>query len=222
MTRELFPNRSFAALLFDMDGTVLSSIKAAERVWADWARRQGLDVETFLPTIHGVRTDETIRRLGLPGIDVEAEAAAITLSEIEDTRGIEAIPGAANFLASLPVDRWALVTSATRALAMSRLEAARLPLPPLMITAEDVHQGKPSPECYLLAAKRLGFSADACLAFEDAAAGITAADASGAAVVVITATHSQPLSTQHVSVRAFDELTVKIGAAGRMDVFSRG
>src|SRR5580693_5068406 len=71
------PKRAFAALLFDMDGTILNSIKSAERVWAVWAKRHGLDVASFLPTIHGVKTVETIRRLGLPGVDPEVEAEAI-------------------------------------------------------------------------------------------------------------------------------------------------
>src|SRR6187551_2701028 len=119
-----FPDRGFAAFLFDMDGTILTSIVAAERVWAAWARGHGLDVEAFLPTIHGVRSVETVRRLALPGVDPEAEAAAITRAEIEDVEGIEAIAGAAAFLAALPADRWAIVTSAPRELAVRRLAAA--------------------------------------------------------------------------------------------------
>ena len=47
------PQRTYAAFLFDMDGTILTSIRAAERVWGQWARGHGLDVEAFLPTIHG-------------------------------------------------------------------------------------------------------------------------------------------------------------------------
>ena len=58
----------------------------------------------------------------------------------------------------------------------------------MMITAEDVEYGKPAPDCFLLAAERLGHPAGECLVFEDAASGITAAEAAGAAVVVITAT----------------------------------
>ena len=67
-----------SGVLFDMDGTILTSIASAERVWARWAERHGLDVAAFLPTIHGVQSVETIRRLGLPGVDPVAEAAAIT------------------------------------------------------------------------------------------------------------------------------------------------
>ena len=209
-----FPDRRFAAFLFDMDGTILTSIVAAERVWAGWARRHGLDVETFLPTIHGVRSVETVRRLALPGLDPEAEAAEITRLEIEDVEGVEAIAGAAAFLAALPADRWAIVTSAPRALATRRLEAARLPVPPVMITAEDVERGKPAPDCFLLAATRLGVPADQCLVFEDTPAGIAAAEAAGAAVMVITVTHAHPLETVHPAVRDYAALGARIGPGG--------
>jgi hypothetical protein len=130
--RPLFPDRGFAALLFDLDGTILCSIAAAERIWTDWARRHGLDVAAFLPTIHGVRSVDTVRRLALPGLDPETEADAITRAEMEDLDGIDGAAGAADFLASLPSSRWAVVTSAPRRLSERRLEAAGLPVPPLM------------------------------------------------------------------------------------------
>jgi len=85
------PTRRYAAFLFDMDGTILTSIASAERTWSAWAIAHGLDVATFLPTIHGVRTVETIRHLGLPGVDPEVEAAAITAAEMDDVDDIEPI-----------------------------------------------------------------------------------------------------------------------------------
>lgn len=207
-------DRSFAALLFDMDGTILSSIASAERSWTIWATRQGLDVAKFLPTIHGVQSVETIRRLNLPGVDPVAEAAWITAAEMEDVDDVDPIPGAPAFLASLPATRWAVVTSAPRALAEIRLKAAGLPLPPLLITAEDVANGKPAPDCFLLAAQRLGVAAAECLVFEDAPAGIAAGVAAGATVVVVTATHSHPLETNHATIASYAELsaTVENGA----------
>jgi mannitol-1-/sugar-/sorbitol-6-phosphatase len=219
--RPVFPDRGFAAFLFDMDGTILSSIVAAERVWADWARRHGLDVAAFLPTIHGVRTVETVRRLALPGVDPQTEADAITRAEMEDIDGIDAIAGAADFLASLPAGRWAIVTSAPRRLAERRLEAVGLPVPPLMITSEDVSNGKPAPDCFLLAAERLGIPAGECLVFEDAAAGIAAAENAGAAVVVITATHTHPHQTPHPTVADFDGLVGRLNPAGRLELLAR-
>ena len=132
---------------------------------------------SFLPTIHGVQTVDTIRRLALPGVDPEIEAAGITRAELDDVDGIEAIAGAADFLRSLPGNRWSIVTSATRDLALRRLAAAGLPLPAVIVTAEDVKRGKPAPDGFLLAAKRLGFPISDCLVFEDAPAGIAAAEA---------------------------------------------
>lgn len=113
--RTVFEKR-YAGLLFDMDGTLLNSIAAAERVWGKWAARHGLDVEAFLPTMHGKRGIDTIRALGLPGIDVEAEALVIERGEIEDVEGVVPLPGAVDFLNALPDGRWSIVTSAPIAL----------------------------------------------------------------------------------------------------------
>ncbi|UAL10983.1 HAD-IA family hydrolase [Caulobacter segnis] len=201
--------RPIDAVLLDMDGTILTSIKAAERVWAAWAVGRGLDVEAFLPTIHGVQSVETIRRLGLPGVDPEQEAAAITRAEIADVVGIEAIAGAAAFLAALAVDRWAIVTSAPRALALRRIEAAGLPVPPLLIAAEDVARGKPAPDCFQLAAQRLGTTADRCLVVEDSVAGVAAAESAGAMVLVVTATHHAPMDFPHPAILDYRELTLE-------------
>ncbi|WP_248746113.1 MULTISPECIES: HAD family hydrolase [unclassified Pseudomonas] len=204
----------FAAFLFDMDGTLLNSIASAERVWAQWAVRHGLDVEAFLQTIHGVRSIETVRRQNLPGIDPEREAAVITQAEIDDVEGVIAIEGAKAFLASLPPERWAIVTSAPRALAERRMAAAGLDFPPLVITAEDIAHGKPAPDCYLLAAQRLGVRPQDCLVFEDAPAGITAGEAAEARVVVISATHAHPMETPHRVLADYQQVAVDINDLG--------
>ena len=203
-------DRRFDALLFDMDGTIINSIAAAERVWSAWAERHGLDVATFLPTMHGRRGVETIGRLGLPGVDAEAEARAVTLAEIEDVDGVAAIAGAEAFLRALPDTRWAIVTSSPRLLALRRLEAAGLPVPAVIVTAEDVEHGKPAPDCFLLAAKRLGYPIENCLVFEDAAAGIEAAEAAGASVVVVSVTHQHAMDTPHPKITGYGELAIQL------------
>ena len=218
MTGTPFPDRGFAAFLFDMDGTILTSIASAERAWGDWARRHGLDVERFLPTIHGIQSVETIRRLNLPGVDPVAEAAAITLAEMDDMHDIAPIPGAVAFLSALPRERWAVVTSAPRGLAERRLAASGIPAPSFLLAAEDSPRSKPEPDPFLLAAARLGVSAADCLVFEDAPAGIAAAEAAGAAVTVITTTHRHPLATAHPTLDRYDGLRPVLGADGRLRI----
>ncbi|WP_294279455.1 HAD-IA family hydrolase [uncultured Sphingomonas sp.] len=212
------PTRAFGGFLFDMDGTILSSIASAERAWTVWATGQGLDVAAFLPTIHGVQSVETIRRLNLPGVDPVAEAHALTEAEMLDVEDVMPIGGAAEFLAALPPDRWAIVTSAPRRLAEVRLRAAGLPLPDVFVTAEDAERSKPAPDGFLLGAKRLGVAPEDCLAFEDAPAGIAAAEAAGMTVVVITETHRGAMDTAHATVTDYRDLSVEWdGASLKLD-----
>lgn len=211
--------KSYAAFLFDMDGTLLSSIKAAERVWSAWAERHGIDVAKFLPTIHGVRAADTIARQNLVGIDLDAEIDWVTQGELNDTDGVTAITGVVDFLNSLPDDKWAIVTSATVELAARRLKAAGIAPPKTMVTGEDVVNGKPHPDCFLLGAKRLGVDIADCLIFEDAPAGIAAGQAAGGDVMVITATHQHPLEHPHTSIADYAGLRVAYDrASGRLTV----
>ncbi|MHC8314844.1 HAD-IA family hydrolase [Pseudomonas sp. LB3P31] len=206
----------YRAFLFDMDGTVLNSIAAAERIWTTWALRHELDIAAFLPTIHGARAIDTVNRQGLPGIDAQAEAAWVTQAEIEDVEGIVEVSGAARFLQSLPARQWAIVTSAPRDLALRRMAAAGIPVPEVLITATDVSAGKPDPAGYKLAAERLGVEIGECLIFEDASVGIQAAEASGADLVVITSTHPHPIETPHATLESYERVGVVKDATGRL------
>jgi sugar-phosphatase len=222
MTTPTLPERAFAAFLFDMDGTILTSIRSAERVWTAWAARHDLDVDTFLPTLHGKRTHDTIRQLGLRGVDPIAEAAWITAAEIEDVADIEAIHGAADFLASLPPERWGIVTSAPRALAEARLAAAGLPSTNLLVAAEDVEHGKPAPDPFLLGARKLGVAAGDCLVFEDTLTGLQSAAAAGMESIVVTLTHAHPLETDVVAVLDYADLRAERTADGLLKIARGG
>lgn len=209
-------NKPYRAFLFDMDGTVLNSIAAAERIWTTWALRHGLDVEAFLPTIHGARAIDTVNRQALPGVDAEAEAAWVTQAEIEDVEGIIEVAGAAKFLNSLPASQWAIVTSAPRALALRRMAAAGIPEPAVMVTAQDVSAGKPDPAGFRLAASRLGVEMTDCLIFEDAAVGILAAEAAGADLLIITSTHEHPIETPHATMASYESVTCSANGDGQI------
>jgi mannitol-1-/sugar-/sorbitol-6-phosphatase len=204
----IFPN-DFAALLFDMDGTLLNSMAVVERVWGAWAVRNGIDPGWLVKSVHGVRAVDTIRKLGLP-VDPEHEARALATAEIADVDGIVEIPGAIAFLNTLPPERWTIVTSAQLDLAVRRLAAAGIPVPRHMVTGEDVSVGKPDPQGYRLAAERLGVRAEDCLVFEDAPAGILAGRSAGAEVVVITGAHRAASETPHVTLAHYADVEARL------------
>lgn len=212
------PDRTFGAFLFDMDGTILTSIAAVERAWTAWGQRHGIDMRTHLPEIHGMRAIDAMRSFGIPGLDLDREAADFLAEELADMDGVAPIDGAEAFLASLPSDRWAIVTSAPRELAMRRLRAAGLPVPTVLVTNEEVSRGKPSPDCFLLAAERLGLPGADCLVFEDAPAGVEAAEAAGSAVVVITAVHSHGHLPHLASLASYERLRCAPAPDGSLSI----
>lgn len=183
----LITNTEFrlSCLLFDMDGTLLNSHAPMVRAYADWSERRGLDLETVLRESQGRRVIDTVRAFAPPGVDVEADAAALQERERNDVEGVVEIPGAGAFLRSLPTDRWAVVTSADRILALNRMKAAGLPVPPLLITADDIKHGKPAPDCFIAGARALNSAPERAAVFEDSPAGIKAGLAAGSVVFAV-------------------------------------
>ncbi|HKP19910.1 MAG TPA: HAD-IA family hydrolase, partial [Thermoleophilaceae bacterium] len=161
------PLRVVRAVLFDLDGVLVESREATERVWVAWARSNGIDEDELRSAMHGVRSVEVVRAL-LPDSDFVAEAAEIERVQAQDVDGLRAIPGAAEALSALREDRVAVVTSATRELAAARLGAVGIEPPSVMVTAEEVSRGKPDPEGYLTAARRLGVDPAGAVVVEDA------------------------------------------------------
>ena len=198
--------RSVRAVLFDLDGVLVESREATERVWRDWALRKGIDGDELVSAMHGVRSVEVVRALR-PELDAVREAEAIEALQAEDVEGLRAIPGAAEALLALRKDRVAVVTSGTRALADARLEAVGIAPPAVMVYAGDVARGKPDPEGYLTAARRLGVDPAEALVVEDSPPGIEAGRAAGAATVGVTSTHAAAeLAAADVVIGSLEEL----------------
>ncbi|MCT9819519.1 HAD-IA family hydrolase [Microbacterium sp. W1N] len=176
---------SAAALLLDMDGTLVDSHAVVERVWTQWSRDHGIDPERTLSVIHGRQGHESMALL-LPersAAENLAENRELLAAETAQTDGVVAIAGAAALMDDLIGLPHALVTSATVPLAAARMGAAGLRMPDPAITAEDVSASKPDPEGFLLAARRLGVDPAACIVAEDSANGIAAGLAAGMRVI---------------------------------------
>lgn len=176
-------------LLFDLDGVLVDSTPAVARVWTIWARKHGFDPEETVRKAHGRPSLATIREL-LPNADHQQENALVERMEIEDVSDVVPLPGTLELLGSLPAERWTVVTSCTRALALVRLQVAGLPVPQKMVTSTDIVNGKPHPEPYLKGARLLGIAPQDCVVFEDAPAGIRSGKAAESRVVAFQTTES--------------------------------
>ncbi|MFI7314000.1 HAD-IA family hydrolase [Streptomyces hygroscopicus] len=173
------------ALLLDMDGTLVNSDAVVERCWRRWAAEHGLDAEEVIGIAHGRQAHATMADL-LPDRPVEqnlADNQRLLEWETTDLDGVVPVPGAPAFMASLAGLPHALVTSADKALARARMDAAELPMPQVRVTAECVGASKPDPEGFLKGAAELGFAPADCVVFEDSEAGIAAGRAAGMRVI---------------------------------------
>ncbi|WUR84056.1 HAD family hydrolase [Streptomyces phaeochromogenes] len=177
------------ALLFDNDGTLVSSLESVYRCWTRWAEEYGITAEEFARVeLHGRPAAEIAADL-LPADRVAEAVVRIEQLEVEDVEGgVHLLPGTRALLESVPADRWAVVTSATRRLAEARLDEAGI-RPKTLIAADDITRGKPDPEPFLLAARRLGVDPARCVVFEDAPAGLQAGRSAGMTTVALTTTH---------------------------------
>ena len=204
------------AVLFDLDGVLVDSTSYIEEQWRRWATSKGLAAEPFLRVCHGRRALETIQ-LAAPHLDAAAEVAAFVPDEAGNGNALKPVEGASRLLQTLPMGSWAVATSGTRTAATERLTEAGLPIPAVLVCAEDVVHGKPSPDVYLMAAAGVGVSPADCIVVEDAPAGIQAARSAGMAVVALTTTH-------HAEELAADACTRSLAGIhlGRIEHHARG
>ncbi|NUS12765.1 MAG: HAD-IA family hydrolase [Streptomyces sp.] len=209
------------ALLLDMDGTLVDSGAVVERCWTRFAERHGLDPAAVLSVVHGRQGHATMAELlpDRPMAENHAENALMLAEETADLDGVVPVPGAPAFLAALAGRPHALVTSASEGLARARMDAAGLPMPPVMVSAERVGASKPDPEGFLKGAAELGFGPADCLVFEDAEVGVAAARAAGMPVVGVgpraatlnPSAHAPSLLNVTVAAGADGLLTVTVG-----------
>jgi sugar-phosphatase len=211
-----FAGRTFDAILFDMDGTLISSIAAVDRSWSQWAGEHGFDPTTFRIS-HGTPARTLVERL-LPPEAVDAAVARIDEIEIADVDGVLLLDGAAELLAALPPERVAIVTSCTRDLAHARIAATGLEVPAVVVTADDVQNGKPDPEPFALGAARLGLDPARCLVVEDAPAGLASGRAAGCATLAVSGTHELEALEADAHAASVASVSVQVAADGTLTI----
>lgn len=200
--------------MFDIDGTLVDSTAAVERTWRTWAAEHDLDAAHILTICHGVRSEDVVARY-LPASEIPAATIELEDMELQDLEGVTALPCAADVLGRLPEPRWAAVTSGSGRLMRKRLSAAGLPVPDILIAADDVVAGKPDPEGYRNAAEALGSPIDRCLVIEDAPAGIAAGRAAGATVLAVCTSHQRAeVADADVVVDSLTDVSVTVGPDG--------
>lgn len=177
---------SFAVdgLLLDSDGVLVDSHDAAAVAWNQWAEHWAPGFDFHRDIEHGRRISDLVAELISDESDVATAVAELVQRELDCATDVVEIPGARQLLNSCPDGRWAVVTSANRALATARMASAGLPPPSVLVTGEDVANGKPFPDPYLTAAQRLHLSPTRCAVFEDAPAGVAAARTAGVVTVI--------------------------------------
>ncbi len=204
-----------AAILFDLDGVLVNSTPAVARQWRLWAREHNISPEEVLRIAHGRRTVEVVRLLA-PHLDADAESERIEKREADDVEGVAVVRGALELVSSLSDGLWAVVTSGTRYLATSRLGRHGLPIPKVLVTADDVQNGKPHPEPYLKGAQLLAVAPEECLVIEDAPAGIQSAHTSGMDVIAVSTTYPVgALSAADAIVNDLSGIRARLAKDGR-------
>ena len=196
------------AVLFDMDGTLVDSTGVVERAWSWWAKRHDIPLEAVLSFSHGRPTIATMEHF-LPGREYAQDLDEMERYEETEFEGIVAVPGAMQVVGALQKHPWAIVTSAWRKLAEARVKAAGLPLPKVIVPADEIRNGKPDPEGFLRAAELLEVPPEECLVFEDTRPGIEAGMNAGMQVVAILTTVPASQLRHRPLIRDFRDVAIR-------------
>jgi sugar-phosphatase len=180
-----------AAVLLDLDGTLVDSERAVMRAWQWAAIALQVPFEAVDPFTHGIPVDQALT-LSAPHVD-EGERRRIGFEilrrQADPSVPVVLLPGAGSLMTHLAGSQWGIVTSGDLQLARSSMSKAGVPQPPVLVTADDVTQGKPHPEPFILAAELLGVPPEDCLVIEDSPAGIQAGKEAGMQVVAVATSH---------------------------------
>lgn len=181
------PAGDFAGYIFDLDGTLVDTMPLHYRAWNRAMQLAGLKEELSEDLFYSLGGMPTLRVAAVFGehygitLNVEKvfhQKEALFLELRAEMKLIDAVVGVARKAhGKMPLS---VASGGPRDIVRHTLELMKLAdLFPVVVTPEDVTHGKPSPEMFLLAAKKMGVAPEQCLVFEDAEPGIQAAEAAG-------------------------------------------
>ena len=181
------PSDNFAGYIFDLDGTLIDSMPIHYVSWDEAMRRAGMQgtlSEDLFYSLGGVPTRRVAELLAAHyGLTVDTEKVfhekeALFVEKLASVRVIEPVVAVARRVAA--THPLAIASGGPRDVVGHSLKMSGLAsLFPIVVTADDVVHGKPSPDMFLLAAERMGVEPARCLVFEDAEPGMRAAEAAG-------------------------------------------
>ncbi|KAI9500557.1 HAD-like domain-containing protein [Coemansia spiralis] len=212
---------SACGLLFDLDGTLISTLQVTEAIYTRCALEHNIDPAPVLAFCHGVPTLHVLRQFFPPSTHTVEYAQELEMEATLKLDGLRVISGAKELLSAIPEDGWAIYTSGMPFLAVPRMKHLGIPMPKVLVTPQDVVNGKPSPDGYVLAARKLGLEATQCVVFEDAKAGARAGKESGAVVVGIRTLLSDSELKQagaDYTVRDMTKVQVSVNGDGSLAV----
>lgn len=192
------PERDFSGYIFDLDGTLVDTMPLHYLAWEAALREAGLEGrldEDYFYALGGVPSLKVAGLMGAHhGLTLDPTKVYLAKEEIfkASPHPLELITPVVDFARRVAATRPVAVASGgTRDVVESTLRKTGLaPLFPVVVTADDVVHGKPAPDMFLLAARRMGVPPGGCLVFEDGEPGIQAAKAAGMASVFVPSRRS--------------------------------